>query len=67
MYIYFILHLDAIYTFDFCYFIYKKTKTGNIFKKAKCNFFDEYKYGAYLLNQHRQLTNGINVCGDIFC
>ena len=31
----------------------------------KC--FTECKYDAYLLNQHRQLTNGRNVCGAIFC
>ena len=37
----------------------------NKFKKAKRNFFcfTEYKYVAYSLNQHKQLTNGRNVCG----
>ena len=27
--------------------------------------FAQYKYAAYLLNQHRQLTNGKNVCGAL--
>ena len=41
---------------------------GNKFKKAKRNFFcfTECKYAAYLLNQHRQLTNIRNICGAIF-
>ena len=45
------------------------TVTGNKFKKAKRVFFcfTECKHAAYLLNQHRQLTNGKNVCGAIFC
>ena len=45
------------------------TKTGKIFEKAKRNFpcSGQYKYGAYLLNQHRQLTNDRNICGAIFC
>ena len=29
--------------------------------------FVEYKYGGRLLNQHRQLTNGRNVCGTNIC
>ena len=33
MYIYFILHLHAIYTFDFCYFTIKKSKPGTNSKK----------------------------------
>ena len=41
---------------------YKMTQMGNKFKKAKHFFcFTEYKYVAYLLNQHKQLTNGRNV------
>ena len=45
------------------------TKTGKILKKAKhISFcFVEYKYGGRLLNQHRQLTNGRNVCGTNIC
>ena len=44
------------------------TKKGNKFKKAKRNLFcfAECKYAAYFLNQHRQLTNGRNVCGADF-
>ena len=43
--------------------------TGNKFEKAKRVFFcfTECKHAAYLLNQHRQLTNGKNVCGATFC
>ena len=44
-------------------------QNGEKCKKAKRIFFcfTECKYDAYLLNQHRQLTNGRNVCGAIFC
>ena len=71
MYIYFILHLHTynIYIW-FLLLYYKIIKTGNKFKKAKRNLFfcfTKYKYAAYLLNQQRQLTNGRNVCGAIFC
>ena len=47
---------------------YKMTKTWNKFKKPKRMFFcfTEWKYAACLLSQHRQLTNGRNVCGTIF-
>ena len=31
-----------------------------------CFCFAECKYTAHLLNQHRQLTNGRNVCVTIF-
>ena len=63
MYIYFILHLRAIYTFDFYYFITKRysKKANEFFCLAK------YMYAAYPLNQNRQLTNGRNVCGAICC
>ena len=41
---------------------YKMIKMRNKFKKAKAIFlifcFTECIYAAYLLNQHRQLTNG---------
>ena len=36
-------------------------------KKPNVIFFVEYKYAAYLLNQHRQLTNHENVFGANFC
>ena len=44
------------------------TEMKNIFKRAKRNLFRfaEYKYAAYFLNQHRQLTRGRNACGAIF-
>ena len=39
-------------------------QNGKKFKKAKRNSFcfTECKYDAYLLIQHRQLTNGGDVC-----
>ena len=69
MYIYFIFHLQTIYVFEFCYFIRKWSKRV-INKKIQTYFlfgFTECKYAAYLLDQQRQVTNGKNVCGAIFC
>ena len=34
MHLYFILHLHKIYTFDFCYFITKMTKMGNLLRNV---------------------------------
>ena len=53
---------------------YKMTKMGNKLKKANFFFFifvfffcfTECKYAVYLMNQHRQLTNGKNICDGIF-
>ena len=61
-----------MYTFDFCCFIRKSLKQETNSKKPNAFFcffvcFTECKYDAYLLNQHRQLTNGRNVCSAIFC
>ena len=62
MCIYLILHLHTICTLDFCYFTTKWPKWGTNSKKPNIFFcFTEYKYVAYLLNQHKQLTNGRNV------
>ena len=49
MYIYFILHLNTIYTFDFCFF-----KNGELIQNSQMYFFcfAEWKYATYLLNQH---------------
>ena len=47
----------------------KLPKRGTNSKKRDVIVFCliEYKYATYFLNQHRQLTNGRNVCGTIFC
>ena len=66
MYIYFILHLYIIYTFDFCYFTTIRPKRRKNSKNPNV-IFTECKYAAYLLNLHVHLINGRNVCGAIFC
>ena len=44
-------------------------QNGEQLQKSQTYFFcfNKCKYAAYLRNQYRQLTNGRNVCGAIFC
>ena len=44
-------------------------QNGEQIQKSQTYFFcfNKCKYGGYLLNQHRQLISGRNVCGTIFC
>ena len=67
MYVYFILNLHKIYSTDLLLY-YKMTKARNIFKNGKLIFFLYFRkqYAVYLLNQHRQLANGKNVCSALF-